>query len=196
LLGFAPDPKWRCLPRNLLFSLLRERGKSEILWMEANRIGVEKLDYTQPPPLTEGEIESFLKEARTARFCSLNKDGTIHAAPVLFKHENGQIIIITPAASRKAKNVKRNENVSILIDTEQPPQRGVLIYGKAELRYPRTRDEYLAEATRVYEKYMPRERAERMAEGMYKITHGVEIIVKPEHVVSFDYGKDTMYPTA
>jgi len=35
-----------------------------------------------------------------------------------------------------------------------------------------------------------------MAEGMYKITHGVEIIVKPEHVVSFDYGKDTMYPTA
>jgi general stress protein 26 len=153
------------------------------------------LDYTQPPPLTEEEIESFLKEARTARFCSLNKDGTIHAAPVLFRHENGQIIIITPAASRKAKNVKRNEKVSILIDTEQPP-RGVLIYGKAELRYPRTRDEYLAEATRVYEKYMPRERAERMAQGMYKITRGVEIIMKPERIVSFDYSKDTIYPNA
>lgn len=154
------------------------------------------MDYTQPPPLTEGEIESFLKEARTARFCSLNKDGTIHAAPVLFKHIDGQIIIITPAASRKAKNVKRNEKVSILIDTEQPPQKGVLIYGKAELRHPRTRDEYLAEATTVYEKYMPRERAEHMAEGLYKITRGVEIIVKPERIVSFDYSKDTIYPTA
>jgi nitroimidazol reductase NimA-like FMN-containing flavoprotein (pyridoxamine 5'-phosphate oxidase superfamily) len=164
--------------------------------MEANRIGVRKLDYTQPPPLTKGEIESFLKEARTARFCSLNKDGTIHAAPVLFRHENGQIIIITPEASQKAKNVKRNGKVSILIDTEQSPPRGVLIYGNAELRYPRTRDEYLVEATRLYEKYMPRKRAERMAQGMYRITRGVEIIVKPEHIVSFDYGKDTVYPTA
>jgi nitroimidazol reductase NimA-like FMN-containing flavoprotein (pyridoxamine 5'-phosphate oxidase superfamily) len=126
---------------------------------------------------------------------SLSKDGTIRAAPVLFRHENGQIIIVTPAASRKAKNVKRNEKVSVLTDTEQPPRRGVLIYGK-ELRYPRTRDEYLAEATRVYEKYMPRERAECMVQGMYKITHGVEIVVKSERIVSFDYSKDTMYPTA
>jgi len=161
-----------------------------------NRIEVVSLDYTQPPPLTEEEVESFLKEARTARFCSLNKDGTIHAAPVWFRHENGQIVIITPETSRKAKNVKRNAQVSVLIDIEQPPQRGVLIYGRAELRYPRSRDEYLEEATRLYEKYMPRERAERTAQGMYQITHGVEIIVKPERIVSFDYRKDTMYPTA
>jgi nitroimidazol reductase NimA-like FMN-containing flavoprotein (pyridoxamine 5'-phosphate oxidase superfamily) len=154
------------------------------------------LDYTQAPPLTEGEIESFLREARTARFCSLNKDGTVHAAPVWFRYENGQIIIITPAASRKARNVKRNGKVSVLIDIEQASPRGVLIYGKAELRYPHSRDEYLAEATRLYEKYMPRERAELTAQGMYKITHGVEIIVKPERIVSFDYGKDTQYPTA
>jgi len=155
---------------------------------------VASLDYTQPPPLSEGEVESFLKEARTARFCSFNKDGTIHAAPVWFRYENGHIIIITPAASRKAKNVKRNGNVSVLIDTDQPP-RGVLVYGKAELRYPRSRDDYLAEATKLYEKYMPRERAERMAQGMYKITHGVEIIVTLERTVSFDYSKDTAYPT-
>jgi nitroimidazol reductase NimA-like FMN-containing flavoprotein (pyridoxamine 5'-phosphate oxidase superfamily) len=154
------------------------------------------LDYTQAPPLTGEEIESFLKEARTARFCSLNKDGTVHAAPVWFRYENGQIIIITPAASRKARNVKRNGKVSVLIDVEQASPRGVLIYGKAELRYPHSRDEYFTEATRLYAKYMPRERAELTAQGMYKITHGVEIIVKPERLVSFDYGKDTQYPTA
>ena len=32
--------------------------------------------------LAKEEIESFLKEAKIARFCSLNNDGTIHAAPV------------------------------------------------------------------------------------------------------------------
>jgi len=154
------------------------------------------LDYTQPPPLTQEEIESFLKEARTARFCSLNKDGTVHAAPVWFRYENGQIIIITPAASRKAKNAKRNGKVSVLIDIEQAAPKGVLIYGEAKLRHPKSRDEYLEEATRLYEKYMPRERAELTAQGMYQITHGIEIIVKPERIVSFDYGKDTQYPTA
>jgi PPOX class probable F420-dependent enzyme len=154
------------------------------------------LDYTQAPPLTEVEIESLLKEARTARFCSLNRDGTIHAAPVWFKYEKGQIIMITPAASRKAKNVKRNGKVSVLIESEQSPPRAVLIYGRAELRHPSSRDEFLAEATRLYEKYMPRENAESTAQGMYQITHGVEIIVNPERIVSFDYRKDTTYLTA
>jgi nitroimidazol reductase NimA-like FMN-containing flavoprotein (pyridoxamine 5'-phosphate oxidase superfamily) len=154
------------------------------------------LDYTQAPPLTEEEIESFLAKARTARFWSLNKDGTIHAAPIWFRYENGRIIMITPAASQKARNVERNEKVSVLIDIEQASPKGVVIYGKAKLRHASTRDEYLAEATKLYEKYMPKERAERTAQGMYKITCGVEIIVKPERIVSFDYSKDTMYPTA
>ena len=154
------------------------------------------MDYTQAPPLTEEEIESFLTKARTARFCSLNKDGTIHAAPIWVRYENGQIIMITPVASRKARNVGRNEKVSVLIDVEQASPKGVLIYGKAKLRYASTHDEYLEEAAKLYEKYMPRERAERTAQGMYKITRGVEIIVKPDRIVSFDYSKDTMYPTA
>jgi general stress protein 26 len=82
--------------------------------------------------LTREEIESFLKEAKIARFCSHNNDETIHAAPVWFKYENGIIVILTPDHSLKARNVKRNKDVSILIDVEKPP-RGVLIYGKAEL---------------------------------------------------------------
>jgi len=82
--------------------------------------------------LTREQIESFLEEAKTARFCSLNNDGTIHAAPVWFKYENGKIVILTPAHSCKARNAKHNKNVSILIDVEEPT-RGVLIYGTTEL---------------------------------------------------------------
>lgn len=159
------------------------------------KIGIPRLDYTQAPPLTEVEVELLLKEAWTARFCSLNRDGTIHATPIWFRYENGQVIMITPEVSRKAKNVKRNGKVSVLIESEQSPPRAVLIYGRAKLRYPSSRDEFLTEATRLYEKYMPRERAERTAQGMYQITHGIEIIVTPERIVSFDYRKDTMYPT-
>lgn len=51
--------------------------------------------------MTNEQIESLLKTAQIARFCSLNEDGTIHAAPIWYKYENGEIIIVTPEASRK-----------------------------------------------------------------------------------------------
>ncbi|MHA2359412.1 MAG: pyridoxamine 5'-phosphate oxidase family protein, partial [Candidatus Thorarchaeota archaeon] len=82
--------------------------------------------------LTEKETDTFLRESKTARICTLNDDDTIHAAPVWYDYEKGEIIIITPDHSRKARNVKRNRSVSILIDIEQPPK-GVLLYGTAEL---------------------------------------------------------------
>ena len=52
-----------------------------------------------------------MKEAQIARFCSINKD-EIHAAPVWYKYESGQIIVMTPEASSKVRNVKRNKKQS------------------------------------------------------------------------------------
>ena len=62
--------------------------------------------------MTKEEIESFLKEAQIARFCSINKDGSIHAAPVSYKCESGQIIVMTPEAGSNVKNVTRNKKQS------------------------------------------------------------------------------------
>ncbi|MFX1246197.1 MAG: pyridoxamine 5'-phosphate oxidase family protein [Promethearchaeota archaeon] len=50
------------------------------------------MSYTQAPNMTEEEIEKFLKTKKIARFCSLNKDNTIHATPVWFNYVNKQII--------------------------------------------------------------------------------------------------------
>jgi len=70
-------------------------------------------------------------------------------------HENGKIVILTPEHSCKARNVKRNKNVSILIDVEKPAK-GVLIYGKAELD-----NEFDLKPTAIWlcEKYMSKEKA-------------------------------------
>jgi general stress protein 26 len=135
--------------------------------------------------LTREEIESFLKEAKIARFCSHNNDETIHAAPVWFKYENGIIVILTPDHSCKARNVKRNKNVSILIDVEKPP-RGVLIYGKAELD-----NEFDLKPTAIWlcEKYMSKEKAkDQWHNNCPPTTNWLKITVKPERMASFDYG--------
>jgi len=107
--------------------------------------------------MTKEEIESLLTTAQIARFCSLNEDGTIHAAPVWYRYANGEIIIATPNASRKVSNIRRNRNVTILIDVEEPTVKGVLIYGKAQLENMDTRDRYVSEAMRVFERYMSRD---------------------------------------
>jgi len=134
--------------------------------------------------LARGEIESFLKEAKIARFCSLNDNGTIHAAPVWFKYEKGKIVILTPDHSRKARNVKRNKNVTILVDVEKPP-RGVLIYGKAELD-----NEFELERTAISicEKYMSKEKAkDQWRSACPPATNWLKITVKPERIASFDF---------
>ncbi|MEM2905441.1 MAG: pyridoxamine 5'-phosphate oxidase family protein [Candidatus Bathyarchaeia archaeon] len=148
--------------------------------------------YTQSPPLTGEEAESLLREAQVARFCSLNADGTIHAAPVWFRYENGLIRIGTPEASRKARNAERNRNVTVLVDVEGPPSRGLIVYGQAELEHNVT----VPMATSVLEKYMPKEKAERLARGLLEMTRWVRISVKPERIVSFDYAKDDTYRAA
>ena len=93
------------------------------------------MSYTgQSPPLTSEEIESMLKENHYARICTHNKDGTIHAMPVAYRYINGQILIMSLIKSRKNKNIKRNNDVTVLVDTLNPV-RGILIYGKAEIDY-------------------------------------------------------------
>jgi len=144
--------------------------------------------------MTTEETESLLKEAKIARFCSLNKDGTIHAVPVWYKYENGQIITATPIASRKARNVKRNKNVTVLIDISEGGVRPrcVILYGKAEMDY----DNMFPAVVSALERYMPKDKTEGYARGLFKLTKWVKITVKPERMASFDYNKDQAYQNA
>lgn len=153
--------------------------------------------YTQPPPLIKDEIDSFIKKGRIARFCSINKDGTIHAVPVWYMYKIRKIIIGTPTASRKARNIKRNENVTILIDVEGSlaegtPTRDVIIYGKAEL----DNKDMDSTAHSIFERYMPKEESEAYWRGLSELTEWTKTIVTPVHIASFDYAKDTRYETA
>jgi nitroimidazol reductase NimA-like FMN-containing flavoprotein (pyridoxamine 5'-phosphate oxidase superfamily) len=146
--------------------------------------------------MTPEETESLLREAKIARFCTLNKDGTIHAAPVWYKYENGQVILATPVGSRKARNIKRNRNVTILINISEggvQPRCG-LIYGKAEMQP--WNEERFSESVSLLKRYMPRENAEPYARGLFKLTKWNIVTVTPERIASFDYKKDEAYRNA
>ena len=81
--------------------------------------------------LENAELESILEESRIARICCHNEDGTIHATPVWYKYMDGKIVFVTVDRSIKARNLKRNKNVTVLIDLVDPAVKGVMIYGIA-----------------------------------------------------------------
>jgi general stress protein 26 len=138
--------------------------------------------------LTREEIASLLTEAKIARFCSLNEDGTIHVAPVWFKYEQEALIIVTPARSRKVRNVRHNTKVSLLVDVSDPQNRGVLIYGTAEIAELRREADIQALALSIGEKYMPAEQIKAQWRVICPpATRWAKITVMPERMTSFNY---------
>lgn len=108
----------------------------------------------QPPPLVDAEIAPFLERAPIARLATHNPDGTTHIAPVWFKYVDGHILIPTQEMTRKTQNIRRNPDVSVLIDTQEPPYVGVLIYGEGSLDY----DAIFEKKLDIYRKYFPEDK--------------------------------------
>ena len=148
------------------------------------------MSYTgQAPPLTNEETESLLMENNTARICTHNKDGTIHAIPVSYRYIDRQIVLLSYASSRKTRNIKRNNDVTVLIDTVSG--KGVLIYGKAELEYGNVYQMALSVWEKSY--HAPRDRFERFVQAALEKVKMVTVRVTPKRVITFDYAKDDVY---
>lgn len=153
---------------------------------------VRNMPYTQSPPLSTDEVIEFLNYVTVARVCSHNKDGSIHAAPVWFYYEGGKVVFGTPTESHKTKNIRRNNQVTLLIDDEGPPTRGVMIYGEAEIS-----EENMDEiALKIFNRRMTSQRALDYREGLFKLAKWVSVHVTPKKIVSYDYVKDTRYREA
>ena len=150
------------------------------------------MSYTgQAPPLTSEEIESMLKENQYVRICTHNEDGTIHAVPVSYRYMNGQILIVSIAKSRKNRNIERNKNVTVLIDSLDP-LRGIIIYGKADIDH----ESVYEQAVSVMETFfhgMPKEKVQRITKAYLDAFESVIVKITPKHIVTFDYTKDVAW---
>ncbi len=141
--------------------------------------------YPQAPPFRPDEIEPFLQRSLIAKLGTINEDGTVHIAPLLYRHRDGELWFGTQECSRKIRNIKHNNQVTVLIDTADPPYQAVMLYGVAELDY----DDVIAKRTFIFENYMPAEAAAEYARNLAQLFEPVLIRVRPERMLSFDYAK-------
>jgi nitroimidazol reductase NimA-like FMN-containing flavoprotein (pyridoxamine 5'-phosphate oxidase superfamily) len=149
---------------------------------------IDTATYPQVPAMTEEELVAYFDQTLFARLGTMNEDGTIHMAPIYFNYEDGQILMATQEPSRKIRNIKRNNQVTVLIDTTDLPFKGVLIYGTAELDY----EDVIAKRVAIFQRrpWQPSpEDGEAYARKLAEKWPCAIIRVTPQRIVSFDYAK-------
>lgn len=111
--------------------------------------------------MTREEIRIFLLHGTfTGKLGTINKDGTSHVVPIWFTLDNeDNIIFTTYYKSLKAKNIQRDNRVSLCVDDQNPPFSFVTIYGVANI-FNDLPEELLKWGTKIAARYMGNDKAE------------------------------------
>jgi len=135
-------------------------------------------------PLTQQEIEQFLRSPNIAIMATVRPDGQPHAVPTWYDYQNGEIVLHMGLRSRRYRNLARNDRVTLCIDTRTPPYKAVVIQGRAVIEVG-TDDDC---SRRMALAYLGKEVGTRYADGI-RGSRMVIARVKPEKVISWDYGR-------
>ena len=124
--------------------------------------------------MSKAEITRFLMQGTfTGKLATTKKDGGSHVVPVWFlfdSNNNGRvtgrekegyddIIFTTNSGSAKARNIQRDNRVSICVDDQTPPFSYVIIYGTARIQHCQ-QTELFRFATKIAQRYVGKEVAE------------------------------------
>ena len=108
----------------------------------------------------EDEWRTFVMEGtRTGKLATVRRDGSASVVPIWFVlDDDGTFVFTTGSESAKAKAMRRDPRVALLVDDQRPPFGFVLARGEVTLS--NDLDEMLRWATRIGGRYMGEERAE------------------------------------
>lgn len=138
--------------------------------------------------MTPEDIESLFENAYTTMFCSHNKDGTIHAAPIWYNYKDGVFYFVSIKKSKRVTNIKRNNIVSLAFleqgtkagEEGDIPSKCALVYGKAEMGFE-PEEGYAAFSKWVFNKYYPN----RDESPEFDHKNAVTVKVVPDKIVHF-----------
>ncbi len=93
--------------------------------------------------MSQEDIQNLFKESYTTIFCSHNRDGTIHAAPIWYNYRDNVFYFISIKKSRRVANIMLNKKVSLSFlaqgtktgEVGDIPSKYALVYGTAELGF-------------------------------------------------------------
>jgi PPOX class probable F420-dependent enzyme len=95
------------------------------LWTETN-------EESAMEDLTEQQ-RGFVEKPRIARLGTVGVDGAPHIAPVWYRYQGGDFLVLTDRGSQKHRNVERDPRIVLCIDDDRPPYHTVLVRGRAHI---------------------------------------------------------------
>lgn len=146
--------------------------------------------------MSKKEIRKFLMQGTfTGKLATVKKNGSSHIVPIWFvldggnksgggrrKGEDDDIIFTTDGTSVKAKNIQRDNRVSICVDDQIPPFSFVIVYGTAKIHHCK-QSELFRFATKIAQRYMGKENAELY--GRRNSTEGEVLVrIKPTRIIA------------
>jgi PPOX class probable F420-dependent enzyme len=139
--------------------------------------------------MSNREIKKFLMQGTlTGKLATVKRDGSSHVVPIWFTVDDGNsgrkgdIIFTTSSTSLKARNIQRDNRVSICVDDQMPPFSFVTVYGIGEIKEYKQND-LLKWATIIAERYMGKTNAE--AYGRRNSNEGEVLVrVKPTKIIA------------
>jgi PPOX class probable F420-dependent enzyme len=178
-----------------------EFASSDILIEKASLYHVyiqqRKMTVTLMAAMSLKEIKRFLMQGTfTGKLATTKKDGSSHIVPIWFvlndNHKDAvterekigydEIILTTNSKSVKARNIQRDNRVSICVDDQTPPFSYVVIYGTARIQHCE-QSELLRFATKIAQRYMGKEVAELY--GKRNSAEGeVLVSIKPTRIIA------------
>jgi PPOX class probable F420-dependent enzyme len=152
--------------------------------------------------MSEKEIRRFLMQGTfTGKLATVKKDGSSHIVPIWFvldgsnkngngDRKDGDIIFTTNGSSVKAKNIERDNRVSICVDDQTPPFSFVIVYGTAKIHHYR-QNQLFRFATRIARRYMGKDNAEdygrrNSAEGEVLVRIKAKRIIAEKDIAGWD----------
>ena len=135
--------------------------------------------------LTDPLVKQFLEKPYVAALASPNEDGSIHMVAVWYWFDGANIFVATASRSRKARNLKANSKVSLMIDSRDPAAScGITIAGTARLLSGEASQKKNSE---IHKKYLsPAAIADPKVGPVFAGWDDVTIQITPNSVISWD----------
>ena len=83
---------------------------------------------------TEAEIADVLAQRLVATVGTLNPDGSVHLAYVIFDHHDGHVYFETSSVTRKARNAERTGRASVLVQGRAASGRSLMVSMEGDAR--------------------------------------------------------------
>ena len=99
--------------------------------MSATQPDARKVYRAHPNP---GEIDEVLGQRGIATLGTLNEDGSIHLAYVIFLHEEGRLYIETSSVTRKARNARDRNRATLLVEGRASTGRSLMVAAEGTAR--------------------------------------------------------------